>query len=519
MRGLPQPLLLAQQAASGRPALSVEVGDFTFSLDELSTCSNVREIAIQWSKIPHNRILGISHDEEPYRQNATVTFNNFDSFLTGESLEGSQLIISYGFYTSEGTLYSRTSPLRVMRQVMITTPGKFTCELECEGGAWEMAGGRSKEEWMASTEPISLLIDYILRPQRHKFLPYIHCHDYTIVWGELDDLINTITPGESFYIPLNWSRLAAVRRLLDHTYCVMRFGADGRIYIFKPQTSGEEYDYEYSRKGGHALYSKAKADSLTLPNYIIVQTPVGADPAYYGEARDMVSFRNLQRWEEQVETIKGLESNDQAQSVAQAILSKVQGQREVGNAFVPMNCGQEIYDRVKVTDEWDKTEIEGNVGVIHRLWQPGKYTMSVTFGGWLSHRKVLEEYEVYPSGLTYIGSPEAPKPITPTWTVGGEVSVGTNAGPQLYAPSNMQAFIAIAGVKTALTGADLVIDINYNGESIFPTQKLMIPAGSTFGWTSTFLTKDIGYMGVLTIDIDQGGGSDLTVELMCRPTA
>lgn len=84
---------------------------------------------------------------------------------------------------------------------------------------------------------------------------------------------------------------------------------------------------------------------------------------------------------------------------------------------------------------------------------------------------------------------------------------------------------AYAYVKTAPSGADILIDININGTSIWnvtPSNRLTIPDGaSDQAYTATtFDTTSLSENDILTIDIDQVGssanGADLTVELRCE---
>lgn len=112
--------------------------------------------------------------------------------------------------------------------------------------------------------------------------------------------------------------------------------------------------------------------------------------------------------------------------------------------------------------------------------------------------------------------------IRPTFvfTVVGSLTTGTSQTPILIAQMNLTIVKAYAAVKTAPVGADLIIDINKNGTSIWnvtPSNRLKITDGNTTGSQTSFDTTSISEGDLLTLDIDQVGsttaGSDLTVEL------
>jgi hypothetical protein len=107
------------------------------------------------------------------------------------------------------------------------------------------------------------------------------------------------------------------------------------------------------------------------------------------------------------------------------------------------------------------------------------------------------------------------------FTVAGTLTVGTNKSwelPILVDVLRTPTIVsAIARVKTAPTGADILVDINKGGTTIFTSQVLRpkIVAGSQ---TSSQTTPDVATLAdgdILSLDIDQVGstiaGADLTV--------
>jgi len=103
----------------------------------------------------------------------------------------------------------------------------------------------------------------------------------------------------------------------------------------------------------------------------------------------------------------------------------------------------------------------------------------------------------------------------------GNLVTGTNLTPQipLGLAANLTMSEVILSVKTAPTGAALIVDINKNGSSIFTTRP-QIAAGATSGGSSAVFASPatVTDSDVLTVDVDQIGstvaGSDLTITLV-----
>lgn len=111
------------------------------------------------------------------------------------------------------------------------------------------------------------------------------------------------------------------------------------------------------------------------------------------------------------------------------------------------------------------------------------------------------------------------------WTITNVLTVTTNSSHQLRCTVGGGVTIqkVIADVKTAPTGADLIVDINIGGTSIWnvtPANRVKIVATNTTGSQTSFDTVAIVEDDLLDIDIDQIGstvaGADLTVTLKVR---
>jgi hypothetical protein len=163
-----------------------------------------------------------------------------------------------------------------------------------------------------------------------------------------------------------------------------------------PTTSGTTYDYEYSLKSGHPFFAKTYKETLVIPNCIVVKSNPSDETQYsatYTEAS--YSLMPVTQFE-----YCSLESNEQAAAIAAALIYKYAIQADGGAAQVPVNCGAEVLDYVKVTDEREEDSLVGNLGTIHRHYnfELPYLRMTFSFGGWLTHRDLVNQISALSSG-------------------------------------------------------------------------------------------------------------------------
>ena len=110
---------------------------------------------------------------------------------------------------------------------------------------------------------------------------------------------------------------------------------------------------------------------------------------------------------------------------------------------------------------------------------------------------------------------------TLTFAVVGTLTVGTDKAPTILAPCTLTITKVKLVVKTAPTGAAIIVDVNKNGTTIFTTQanRPQIAAGATTGDSGTPDVTALAETDKLTIDVDTVGssvaGAGLTVEIVC----
>jgi len=334
------------------------------------------------------RILDIEETEDGSLQSLKIMLDNSDKMFNELNLKGYKGVFSLGAVTGSGDEYSAFAPMWVKAQRFDSVPGKLVCTLSLEGICNLLADDKADENYLPDNDDektVKTLINEIIGADIDCFA---HCHSYDIVWDSEDDVIDDFKPKDKFRIYHGNNRLSAVNRLLDYTKCVMRAQNDGKIHIFNPITTGTDYDYTYSLESGHTFFSKASRERLVIPNYIRTNSEDDDDPQYNGSAIDTESHDRMPKREFYK---MHLESDDQAEKIAEAMLAKFQMWSEAGSAEVPMNVGAEVFDYVKVTDEREDDYRVGNIGRLTRHYTAGKnvWRMTFTFGDWQNVRKAL----------------------------------------------------------------------------------------------------------------------------------
>jgi len=110
---------------------------------------------------------------------------------------------------------------------------------------------------------------------------------------------------------------------------------------------------------------------------------------------------------------------------------------------------------------------------------------------------------------------------TLSFAVVGTLTTGTDKAPTIVTPCALTIVKVKVVVKTAPTGAALIVDVNKNGTTIFTTQggRPSIAIGDTTDDSDTPDVTALAETDKLTVDIDQVGstiaGADLTVEVVC----
>jgi hypothetical protein len=373
----------------------ITVGDVAFKTTGTGstvTCHNTSASELAWTKDEGGRILKVKALESPYKQTAEITLNNYDRLLFELALKGQRLSIAWGATTSEGDLYSTSPVLWVKQQMFYEAQGVMQCQLKCIGIMDLLGSDTASEKYIDDgTTALGDLVTAILTSTLDCF---DHCKVYNVVIDDdLDDLWTGVYLGETFVIDRDETRAHVLARLFDMTHASMRPGGErpddddhDTIHIFTPsQIIQSEYTLE---RANHRFYVDSDASGIVMPNEIIIKTPSGTTPAYEGRAIDAVSHNTNPCSRTQL--VVGLVSSNQAQTIANTMLSNIINAESGSSAFVPMNCGTEIFDRMKIYSKRSGRTLEGAVGSITRVFDPmakePRYDMAVGFGKWFDPR-------------------------------------------------------------------------------------------------------------------------------------
>lgn len=401
MRTLSDTLTAAQKAAIVKPAVRVVL------------VSGETEHTFYNTSGDH-RIVAMEQKEQGFAASATILLDNSDKYFSDLPLKGYKATISWGCVTPAGIEYSATAPLEMEICQLDSSPGRLYCSLYCLGEMSMLAEDKADASFLPTTETPKALIEGTLKGDGvGGLVPFDHCPAYSYEWdtGYDDGLIDSFVPKESVRVSIGTSRLAFIRRVIDFTNDVIRYEDDEKFHILKPVLSGDSYDYEYELDGEHTFFTKTQMERLVIPNLVKVwnddytsQETHGKDATSYG-LRPVVLPIKLQN----------LASVAEANNLADAILAKLKMHAKTAEAIVPMNCGQEIWDYIKITDTREGTTQTGNVGAITRHYGHGRYRMTIKLGGWTSMKEFSLRWEIYGGSGDDISYPPVAYPLEVDW--------------------------------------------------------------------------------------------------------
>lgn len=399
MRSLSSTLTAAQKGTRLRPAVKLVLvsGETTYTFYNTSGA---------------HRVVGMEHKELAFRTNATIVLDNSDKYFSTLSLRGYAATLSWGLRTSAGLEYSSAAPLDVVVQNLESSPGRLFCVLFCLGEMSMLAEDKADASFLPTTETPKDLIEGTLKGDGGGGLaPFDHLPEYSYEFdtGWDDGLIDSFLPEESVRVYIGTSRLAFIRRLIDFTNDVIRYEHDEKFHILQPVISGDTYDYEYALVGEHVFFSKIQMERLAIPNLVKVWNDDYASDVDHGIDATSYALRPVML----PIKLQKLASDAEANALADAILVKLKMNAKTAEAVAPMNCGQEIWDYVKLTDtRQGGTAATGNVGAITRRYSPGRYNMVIKLGGWTTMKEFASRWEVYGGDVAY---PPPSYPLEVDW--------------------------------------------------------------------------------------------------------
>jgi hypothetical protein len=284
---------------------------------------------------------------------------------------GSEVLFSPGYRTSQGTEVSAGPAYWIVGWTHISNSG--TAALGCSASlrlfasdAWGLLDewkARRQYAWAAEEKNVFQLLMFILARAGLELSSY----------SSSDALVNhypafTINPGES--------GRSAVLRLLSKVPDVLFFRGNYG-YIINPQSSDSSV-YDYGT--GHAIQEAEYARRAKRSNRVQV----------FG-LPSSVSMTEDWDWEEidlvydQLAQVHDINLNTEAEAHArgQALLRHAAIESLDGYILVPMNCGQELYDVIEITDALaGLTAAKRRVLSLSHIYNPvkGQYVLKIGLG-------------------------------------------------------------------------------------------------------------------------------------------
>ncbi|MFH0847579.1 MAG: hypothetical protein V1894_05975 [Chloroflexota bacterium] len=250
---------------------------------------------------------------------------------------GAEISVSPGYRTSLGAEVSPGLTFALTGYEHTSSDGKASLILHAEDG-WGLLTewtARCQMRWNKETDEMSVkdLIGFILAKVGLRLEVKSQSE---MVTGYFPDF--TIHPGNrgSDFIR---SLLAFVPDLL--------FIEGGCAYLVNPETSDTPV---YSYGASHPIFEGHYLSGQELPNRVLVEgyDPVGASPI----VSDVFSWAEIQGSYDRLERIydRNINTVEKAEARGNAVLRKASVSSTGGFIRTPVNCGQELYDVIDLTD-------------------------------------------------------------------------------------------------------------------------------------------------------------------------
>ena len=283
---------------------------------------------------------------------------------------GNELVFSPGFRTTGGNETSDGQSFSLEAYEHVNSPGKSTLVLRAFDG-WNLLGNfRASHQfrWNKTGEELSVkgILAYILA--RLGLRLEVNSQSAIITSFYPDFTINPDDRGD-----------AIVNRLLGFVPDILRIEG-ATAYIINPQATDAA---SYSYGTGHAVLEGKYGKSALRQNMVEVE---GCDPQT-GEpiikyVFDWDETGRLPQRRLRIED-RNLSSTTQAEERGESILRKTAVTGDAGFIVIPVNCGQQLYDVIEITDPRAGLDAEKKrVLKIGLIYQPAhaRYEMRLGLG-------------------------------------------------------------------------------------------------------------------------------------------
>lgn len=407
MLSLPNDVLDLQAGSSYMPLVEVRVGTTVFRTDDPTSGL---------------RFVETMEGGQSFRATIEVHPSNLAVMHPGvlQAARGDEVTIKWGYVGSDSMVES--PPLWVVSDSGLSEPGIGRLTYNCVGW-WELlAGSRTiSDPSDADAHPPIWPRDTTVRGILNELL-----QGRASVFLDSDDgIINVYRPYyEVDGLP---SVLTTIRNLLDMTLSYIRIRDNGFHIVYPAASDPITWTYELD---GHQFFTRSHTAKISIPNRMVVvpELPtVDSTPDFVGVALDSDSIDKI-GYMDMITLEEGVLSAGEANSRASTLMARLKAENSDGIAIVPMNIGQELYDKVRLIDLrlGIESPMEHFVGMIRRVWTSNQYAMEMGLGGLMPHLSSLRTEHPIAAIPTYIApvpapplegvmTPIPPQPPTP-WT-------------------------------------------------------------------------------------------------------
>jgi hypothetical protein len=198
--------------------------------------------------------------------------------------------------------------------------------------------------------------------------------------GTSDDAENALTPEVKATI--DTSRLAIFREMIDQTHLSVVMEKDGFKLTNYTDAPGST-DYAYSLASGHTFFISKRERDIIIPNRVSIvnQENPGIAGKAFGTDDNATSQGQIGIIDE-ILYVPGTTDDSEAAARAEKQLERYIQETFQGKFEAPMNCGQEIWDWVGVTDSRNDVTYTGRVGALTRKYDgdAGIYKIQISLG-------------------------------------------------------------------------------------------------------------------------------------------
>ncbi len=280
-------------------------------------------------------VHGVLIEVTRFAGEAKVELRNDDAryaSLSGALSEGAQLEIDLGYKTTAGNEYSPGLYFWIDRFEWNRDPGRSRLEVTA-GDLWYLLGkwrARRQHQWAAGEKNIFQLLAWACARAGVRFSAYSYSSQ-AVNWYP------------SFTIPAGESAALAVQRLLDKVTDEV-LNVSGELVLVNPLDTDVS---TYSYGGAHTILGARYATRADTYNRFRVFGPAS-------ELGEAFSWSQLDYNADRLQVARDVNLTTAADLADRATAMKREMEKlsEGGAIVVPVNCGQELWDVIDVTDSY-----------------------------------------------------------------------------------------------------------------------------------------------------------------------